>query len=75
MEQNNILELDCFKEDVEILIESTEKFKRVHRIDFKTEYDNMNNKFIINLEDVSPNSSFLIGYYYGALQFIKDKKK
>lgn len=74
MEQNNTLEIDCTLENIHILTESTEKFKRVHRIDFTTHFDVNKNLFILNLEGVSISNIFLIGYYYGALWFI-DKNK
>ncbi|MBF7089938.1 hypothetical protein IUY40_00035 [Flavobacterium sp. ALJ2] len=68
------MEIDCTLENVPTLIESTEKFKRIHRVEFATHFDASNNLFILNLEGVSVNNTFLIGYYYGALWFIGKSK-
>jgi len=75
MEPNNILEVDYSKENIQILKESIEKFKRVHRVDFEVNFDENRKKVLINLEKMSFNNSFLIGYYYGALEFIEKQQK
>jgi hypothetical protein len=74
MEQSDILEIDCTVEDIKILEGSTEKFKRVHKVDFDSYFDIEREKFVMDLKGVSPNSIFFIGYYYGALQYIDGKK-
>jgi len=75
MEQsNNILKVNFSLSNRHVIVESIEKFKRQYRLNFDILIDEEEKNVQINLDELSENDSFMMGYYYGAFEFIENNK-
>lgn len=74
MERNdNIITITSEGENFAVLANAIDRFKSVYRVSFESNNDHFEYK--INIEDLDPDMIFNLGYYYGALNYIENKKR